>query len=642
MIGEKMKSRSIKAVLPNLVSMMIMLFLIWILPVNFYIQRYMQHQGQYNNTIEMFGQLEQLIAANAEELKIEEVEFKKGCIRAADTIAYHMKKIGKSYLGVEDCKELAEKMNVDEIHFFSPAGKIISGTHPQYFGYTFNSGDQMHFFEPMLHDRSLKLCQDITPNTAESKEMQYAAVWLEDGSGIVQIGMEPRRLLQRMAEKSFEKIIDGMPFDVNGFFHIIDKNTHTVVASTLKNSVGLTIFEDGDFPHGAEVSQTFHRDYKGKTYCVYTQEYQNYIFVRMYDSLGFLRNLLKSSGMVIAFVLLGAAVIMLVLRWYIQQKLSDNLAKIVSELQKIEQGTLDDIRIETGITEFEELLFYINQMLNSIRLKQKHFMHLLNKSEIPVGFFEKNSFYHQTFFNKKLLEILGIEEYEILSLEKLDLLIEGKIAEIEKNLVNQNDKIYKYISKTEKYLQFEKVADELSTAYYIVDITGFWEEANQIKQQSQIDMLTSLYNRRGFYELMYCLFEKPENLGFAAMIMLDADGLKIINDTFGHYMGDRYLKAIGDALKRVSKENSVAARLGGDEYSIFLYGYENKEELEDVIMQIKEIRGSVFMQEKIGVHTLQFSMGYVYYPEEGTDFHSLIRIADERMYQDKKLRKARR
>lgn len=637
-----MRNRSIKTVLPNLVSMMIMLFLLWILPVNFYIQRYMQHQGQQNHATEMFGQLEQLINTNDEELIIEEAEFKKGCIRAADTIAYHMKKIGKSFLDVSNSKELAEKMNVDEIHFFNPQGKIISGTHPQYYGYTFNSGEQMKFFAPMLHDRRLKLCQDIVPNTAENKEMQYAAVWLDDGSGIVQIGMEPRRLLQRMAEKSLSKVIDGMPFDVNGYFHVLDKNTYEIVASTAKNSVGLKWFEKEDLPYGEEVSETLHRDYQGKQYCIYTKEYEDYVLVRMYDSVEFLQNLLKSSGMVIAFVLCGAVVIVMVLRWYIQRKLSNNLAKVVDELQKIEQGTLDDITVETGITEFEDLLFYINQMLNSIRLKQKHFMHLLNKSEIPVGFFEKNTFYKQTFFNHKLLEILGIEEYEILSLEKLDVLIEGKIAEIEKNLVSQSDKIYKYISKTEKYLQFEKVVDEQSTAYYVVDITDFWEEANQIKKQSQLDMLTSLYNRRGFYEYLYYLFEKPENLGFASMIMLDTDGLKTINDTYGHYMGDRYLKAIGDALKNVTKEHGIASRLGGDEYALFLYGFSSREELERAIHEIEDVRGKVFMQEKTRSHTLQFSMGYVIYPEEGTDFHALIRIADERMYQDKKTRKSKR
>ncbi len=249
-----MRNRSIKTVLPNLVSLMILLFLVWILPVNFYIQRHMQHQGQRDNAIEMFGQLEQLINANNEELIIEEEEFKKSCIRAADTIAYHMKKIGKSFLDVSSSKELAEKMNVDEIHFFNSKGKIISGTHPQYFGYTFDSGEQMKFFAPMLYDRSLKLCQDITPNTAESKEMQYAAVWLDDGSCIVQIGMEPRRLLQIMAEKSLGKVIDGMPFDVHGYFHILNKNTYEIIASTAKNAVGTKWFDMKDLPYSEEVS----------------------------------------------------------------------------------------------------------------------------------------------------------------------------------------------------------------------------------------------------------------------------------------------------------------------------------------------------------------------------------------------------
>lgn len=61
----------------------------------------------------------------------------------------------------------------------------------KYFGLNFRSGEQMQFFLPMLSDRSLELCQDITPNTAEQKLMQYAAVWREDGEGIVQIGMTP-------------------------------------------------------------------------------------------------------------------------------------------------------------------------------------------------------------------------------------------------------------------------------------------------------------------------------------------------------------------------------------------------------------------------------------------------------------------
>ena len=112
-----MKTSSIKTTLPKLASIMLLLFLILILPVNVYIQLHVQHQSQRNSTIEMFGQLEQLIQTNEEELKREEQEFKEICIRAADMVAYYIKHSKQFVPDVNGCRELAKKMNVDEIHF---------------------------------------------------------------------------------------------------------------------------------------------------------------------------------------------------------------------------------------------------------------------------------------------------------------------------------------------------------------------------------------------------------------------------------------------------------------------------------------------------------------------------------------------
>lgn len=64
--------------------------------------------------------------------------------------------------------------DVDEIHLFDEQGYIYSGSVPEYFGYSFNSGTQMEYFKPMLEDKSLTMCQDVTPNTSEAKEMMYA------------------------------------------------------------------------------------------------------------------------------------------------------------------------------------------------------------------------------------------------------------------------------------------------------------------------------------------------------------------------------------------------------------------------------------------------------------------------------------
>ena len=86
----------------------------------------------------------------------------------------------------EAARELADKLGVDEIHCFTPEGVIYGGTHPEYYGYTLDSGEQMRYFLPMLEDTSMKLCQNIADNMAEGKPMQYAAClgggWKRDHS----------------------------------------------------------------------------------------------------------------------------------------------------------------------------------------------------------------------------------------------------------------------------------------------------------------------------------------------------------------------------------------------------------------------------------------------------------------------------
>ena len=73
-----------------------------------------------------------------------------------------------------ELQKIANLMAVDEIHLLDENGYIYSGSVPKYFGYNFDSGEQMAYFKPMLTDKSLTMCQDVTPNTSEGKEMMYA------------------------------------------------------------------------------------------------------------------------------------------------------------------------------------------------------------------------------------------------------------------------------------------------------------------------------------------------------------------------------------------------------------------------------------------------------------------------------------
>lgn len=85
-----------------------------------------------------------------------------------------------------------------------------------------------------------------------------------------------------------------------------------------------------------------------------------------------------------------------------------------------------------------------------------------------------------------------------------------------------------------------------------------------------MDALTGLYNRRGLDARLERLFAEPEKLGHYAVVMIDADGLKGINDTYGHDKGDEYLRKIADTINAFDPGNSLAARQGGDEFVLFL------------------------------------------------------------------------
>lgn len=107
-----MKSNSIEKTLPRLLRWMIIFFLLLILPVNIYFQLYMQHQSQLENSKELFGQLEQMIYTNAEDMKSAKEDFSRQCIQTAEMAGYFVEHYPETISSIEHTKELAKKLGV--------------------------------------------------------------------------------------------------------------------------------------------------------------------------------------------------------------------------------------------------------------------------------------------------------------------------------------------------------------------------------------------------------------------------------------------------------------------------------------------------------------------------------------------------
>lgn len=632
-----MKTSSIKNSLPGVAKVTILLLLALIIPANLWLQLYTQHQGQEKRAAELFSQMNQLIESKQRDLEKSIEEFSKKCIQAADIAVYCISLSPESVSTPEAARELADRLDVDEIHCFTPDGVIVAGTHPEYYGYTFDSGEQMRYFLPMLEDKDMKLCQNITPNTAEGRKMQYAAVWKEDGSGIIQIGMEPRRILEEIEEKSLKSIVADIPIDMKGFFHVVDLKTDEITASTDPSLSGAYVGDLLKKKADGELEEEFHCWFRGSKYCVYTKTYGDTALVRCYLSQYPLKSTVFSTLLVLIYLALAAAAVIGGIVWYVDKKLTANLAKIIEELKQNDKGEFQNITVRTQVKELDELILYMNQMLKSIRLGWDKMTDIINKGQIPVGIFEHNQFFEKRFVNGRLLELLGIEEDEFCE-EELAVEIESRLEAV-LGRPAEDEQIYQYDRNGEEtYLKIEKQTNEQSVTYYVTDMSMWWREINELREQSNTDSLTGLYNRRGFHNRMDELFSKPQTLGYGVVIMLDADGLKRINDMHGHSVGDEYLKKIGLISRGAKGPGTVAARLGGDEFIIFLYGFESLESIEEACEALKARRGERFTAIS-GDESIEFSVGCALYPDDGRNYHSLMYIADERMYLEKRKRK---
>lgn len=146
---------------------------------------------------------------------------------------------------VEELQKIAKLMSVDEIHLFDETGCITSGSVPKYFGYSFDSGTQMSYFKPMLTDKSLTMCQDVTPNTSEGKAMMYAITWNEAGTMMVQVGLKPQRLLDELKQNEISTVVSDMTVYKGMELYVADADTELVKGATDRDKIGKTFHDLG-------------------------------------------------------------------------------------------------------------------------------------------------------------------------------------------------------------------------------------------------------------------------------------------------------------------------------------------------------------------------------------------------------------
>ena len=170
---------------------------------------------------------------------------------------------------------------------------------------------------------------------------------------------------------------------------------------------------------------------------------------------------------------------------------------------------------------------------------------------------------------------------------------------------------------------------------YISDITKQKKSEEIISYQIHYDSLTGLPNRKYLYEYLKEVLEKLEDEKQKfAVLFLDIDRFKLINDSLGHTIGDLLLKAVSDRLKTLLRQDDLLVRWGGDEFAIITKVIDST----DAVVQIAEsIIQALTLPFSCGGHQLHIttSVGVSIYPDHNTEVEGLIHNADMAMYRAK-------
>ena len=186
-----------------------------------------------------------------------------------------------------------------------------------------------------------------------------------------------------------------------------------------------------------------------------------------------------------------------------------------------------------------------------------------------------------------------------------------------------------------------QLAPFLLVAYLTTTLSADITEARErIENLAQNDSLTGLYNLRMFNEVWQREHAAAEgNRGVYALLMIDMDKLKDINDAFGHDAGNSAITLVAQCLQRSIRNTDYAARFGGDEFAVLLPGA--SPDIAEAV--VKRVRHNVFkttLDLRSRMIRCSVSIGVVNYPRDGRDMRELLSMADRNMYRDKELRRA--
>lgn len=313
----------------------------------------------------------------------------------------------------------------------------------------------MSYFKPMLTDKDLTMCQDVTPNTAEKKEMMYAITWNEAGTRMIQIGIEPTRLLHELKQNEISNVVSAMPLYKGIEIFVADAGTKIVKGATNRTWIGEVLDDLGIATDRVNDSKTvtFHTKVNGTLCRCFLCLDDTYIIAVTMESSFYLRNNIYAVFIVGIYLVLASCCMVYMLSRVLKEKFEKEKLIYTSNTDELTK-CFNRHAYETAIhsLDLHKDWIYISMDINGLKRVNDSLGHAAGDELICAAADCMKS----CFQNYGNVYRIGGDEFVIIITEKTDVLpnlianFEQKSAKWRGELVDSMSVSYGYVFSSEK------------------------------------------------------------------------------------------------------------------------------------------------------------------------------------------------
>lgn len=572
---------------------------------------------------------------------IEEItqHFQQDYLNRVHAIEYNLQQDQKEEVSDKTLQRLKYLMQIESISLVNHKGEIVYSTEDK-IGLNLKDYKGMKKFYNLIDGNN---DEDVIEMNGKSlfdgsEQILIGVKSSIKGISMIQVGVTEETYESFVKPYAIQTVVKNLPTVKEKAVFVVNRETGEIEGITKNNDQELYFKENQTSKELVEKLENFNSVFSvkvnGSLRLLQTRVVDGYIFGAYIDSHLVYNGALHKVIMLFLFIVFVLILIYYLIRRVIRRFVLEDLIEIDKNIDKLLHGDYEVKFRSKYDTEFKNLNIILERWKQNYQHREERMTKIIDNINEDIAIFEYLKNINSVFFSKNTVELLNLNKKMLKELKSNP----NKFEKYIDDLIEQADED-DIVKSGEKYISLKVFKEEDEVYGVILDKTKEVLEVQEIKTQLERigekvyrDSMSGVYNREGLELLVRkALLERMQGI----LMIFDIDNFKAINDNEGHPKGDEVIIKFAQCLQMNFKENDIVARMGGDEFAVFI-----KDELFINIMKnkcevvLEYLRGE--LREYYEKYHVSASIGVAYVSKGNHTYESLYNSADEALYIAKK------